>query len=273
LAVSTNLYRALQTAQGINFASLPGGDANFAPENAPNIYSAQYTSLAAQSGGYKADWSPILGATGVGKAINVARRVRTSGTQASSNIFFLGNPCSAGAFGALAPATAADSIPGAFIVTEGSSTGNVKTTITSANNAGQFAIGVLSLENDWRVEGAANAQYRFVKVDNVHPEVGSQLGTNSNGRPFYTARQTAINGEYPFHMEMHAFTATPTAQTGTYGAVVIQDILVEIGHPVICATTPRGLTISPLAGSTCDGTVVAKGTRFGNNCKDLQLFF
>jgi len=269
LAVSTNLYRALQTAQGINVAA----DPNFDPVNAPNITSAQYASMAAAGSGYQTDWSPILGAAGAGKAVNVARRVPTSGTQASSNIFFLRNPCSAGENGALTPAVTSDSIPGAFVVTENSSTGNVKTTITNAHNAGQFAIGVVSLENDWRVESAANAQYRFVKVDNVHPEVGSQQGTNPNGTPFYTARTTAINADYKFYMELRQYVATPTAQTGTYGAVVIPEIIAALADPASCAATPRGLTISPLAGSACDGTVVAKGTRFGNNCQQLQLFF
>lgn len=239
------------------------------------VASAQYASMAAQSSGYQTDWSPILGAAGTGKVVNVARRVNTSGTQASSNAFFLKNPCngSPSVGGALAPATIADSVPGNFVVTEGSSTGNVKTTLTSANTAGQFAIGVVSLENDWRVEtSATNNQYRFVKVDGVHPEVGSWDGVtlNSNGTPYYSARTTALNGDYAFHMEMRSFVAN-TADA--FGAALIPTIAAALGNPANCADVPRGLTLNPLGGSSCTvGVEVAKHTRFGNNCQATQLF-
>lgn len=269
VAVSTNLYRALQTAQGINVAA----DPNFDPVNAPNITTQQYTSIAALGSGYQADWSPILGAAGAGKAVHLARRVPTSGTQGSSNIHFMKNPCALGVAGQLEPATAADSIPGAFVVTENSGTGNVKDTITAANAAGNFAIGVVSLENDWRTEGAGRNGYRFVKLDSVHPEAGSAQGTNSNGTVYYTARKTAIDGQYGLYMELRQFVANPTAQTGSYGAVVIPEITAALAAPTSCADTPRGLTISPLAGSSCGFDVVAKGTRFGNNCKAVQMFF
>lgn len=278
LAVSTNLYRELQVAQGIyaSVAAANAADAAFDPLNAPNITSAQYVSMAAQASGYQTDWSPILGAAGAGKAVNLARRVATSGTQASSNAFFLKNPCSGttGVGGSLFPAALADSVVGSFVVSEGSGTGNVKTTLTSANTAGQFAIGVISLENDWRVEtGTTNNQYRFVKVDGVHPEAGSWDGvtTNSNGTPFYTARTTALNGDYAFHMEMRSFVAN-TADA--FGAAVIPEIAAALGNPANCADVPRGLTLNPVGGSSCTvGVEVAKHTRLGNNCQAPQMFF
>lgn len=278
LAVSTNLYRELQVAQGIyaSVAAANAADAAFDPVNAPNITSAQYISMAAQGSGYQTDWSPILGAAGTGKAVNVARRVNTSGTQASSNAFFMKKPCNGDASvgGALAPAAIADSVPGNLVVTEGSGTGNVKVTLTSANTAGEFAIGVVSLENDWRVEtSTANNQYRFVKVDGVHPETGSWDGVtlNSNGTPYYTARPTALNGDYAFHMEMRSFVAN-TADA--FGAALIPAISAALGNPAACTDVPRGLTLSPLGGSTCAvGVEVAKGTRFGNNCQAPQMFY
>lgn len=293
LAVSTNLYRELQVAQGIyaSVAAANAADASFDPVNAPNITSAQYTSMAAQGSGYQTDWSPILGAAGIGKAVNVARRVPTSGTQASSNAFFMKSPCNGdpGVLGALVPAKIADSVPGNFIVTEGSSTGNVKTNLTSANTAGQFAIGVVSLENDWRVEtSSSNNQYRFVKVDGVHPETGSWDGVtlNSNGTPYYTARTTALSGDYAFHMEMRAFIASWTTDgigsEDAFGAALIPVIRDALGNPANCADVPRGLTLNPSGGSSCnypgqvgDATApeVAKHTRWGNNCQPTQLYF
>lgn len=266
VAVNTSLYRALQTAQGINVAA----DPDFAPENAPNITSAQYASIASLGGGYQSDWSPILGAAGAGKKIVLARRVPTSGTQGSSNIHFLKNPCSDGVAGALSPATAADSTA-TFDVIENSGTGNVKETLTTAEGNGDFAIGVMSMENDWRVETrATRLDYRFVKLDGVHPEVGSQQGLNANGTPYYTARQSSINGDYQFHMEMRYYVAN--SATG-FGASIIPEIVSGLANPADCSATPRGLTLNPLTGSACGSAVVTKGTNFGNNCKAPVLFF
>jgi hypothetical protein len=205
----------------------------------------------------------LIKQTGVGKKVILARRVQTSGSQASSNAFFLSNPCAAGASGNLNPAVAADSTP-TFEVNEGSGTGNVKTRITTATTAGDFAIGVVSAENDWRIESATGGQngYRFIKVDGVHPETGDVAN----------ARVTATSGAYPFHIEAHSFVANTA--TG-FGAAILGQISAALTNPpaTSCAVLPRGLTINPLAGSSCTvGVQVAKGTNFGNNCSPAQLF-
>ena len=282
IAVSIPLYRALQVSQGIyaTVAAANSADAAFSPANAPNITSAQYTSIIAQGSGYQTDWSPILGAAGAGKAVYLERRVASSGTQASSNAQFLKNPCSSGAVANLTPAAAADSSP-SFIVTEHSGSGNVKTALHARSAANAFAIGVLSLENNWRtdqlVQNNTNSNYRYVKLDNVHPEAGT-VDVNANGVADGVdfARETAINGAYPFHMEMRSFVAN-TADA--FGAALIPEITAALGNPANCADVPRGLTLNPLGGSSCSTgssselAVVAKGTRFGNNCAPQQLFF
>lgn len=271
VAVSTNLYRALQAAQGLSDVDA----ATFDPAKAPNLSSAQYTSIIAQGSGYQTDWSPILGTAGAGKKIVLARRVATSGTQASSNAHFLKNPCDGNPaiLGALAPAAAADSVAGSFEVSENSGTSDVKVKLTSANTAGDYAIGVVSLENDWRAEtNAARKEYRFVKLDGVHPEAGT-ADVNGNGKAdgVEFARQTALNGDYAFHMEMRNFVAN-TADA--FGATLVGEITAALGNPGSCADVPRGLTLNPLGGSSCTaGVEVAKHTRFGNNCQATQLFF
>jgi len=267
VVVSRPLYRAMQVAQGIT-NNTDVLDPNFDPANAPNITKAQYTSIIAQGGTFQSDWSPILGDAGVGKKVIVARRVVTSGSQASSNVFFLNNPCANGAQANLNPAAAADS-SSTFEVVEGAGTGNVKTRITTASNAtvasnAQFAIGVVSAENDWRVESGTGGQngYRFIKVEGVHPEAGDT--TN--------ARVTATNGQYPLHFELHSFVAN-SAPAG-FGADVVGQINAALVNPpsTSCAVLPRGLTISPLAGSSCTvGVQVAKGTNLGNNCSPVLL--
>ncbi len=264
VAVSKNLYRELQVAQGIyaSVAAANTADPSYDPANAPNITKAQYTSIAQASGGYQTDWSPLLGTAGAGKNVYLARRVATSGTQASSNAFFLSNPCATGATaGSLEPATAAMS-SATFIVTEGSGTGNVKTALTNAGNAGNFAIGVVSVENNWRNDAAASEGYRFVKVDGVHPEAGDTT----------MGRTTAINGGYAFQMEMKSFVAN--SAVGTFGETLIGEIAASLGNPSSCADVPRGLFLNPAGGSSCTvGVEVGKGTKFGNNCSPVQLFF
>lgn len=266
VVVSRPLYRAMQVAQGIA-ANTDALDPNFDPANAPNITKAQYTSIASQGGTYQTDWSPIVGAAGNGKKVIVARRVQTSGSQASSNAFFLNNPCATAVSANLNPATASDSST-TLEVFEGSGTGNVKTRITTAANAAaatnqQFAIGVISAENDWRVESTTGGQngYRFIKVEGVHPEAGDTAN----------ARVTATNAAYPFHIEAHSFSANSAVG---FGALVVGQISSALTNPpsTSCAVLPRGLTISPLAGSACTvGVQVAKGTNQGNNCAPVLL--
>ena len=274
VVVSTPLYRALQTAQGLADVNATTFDAAFAP----NITSQQYVSIAASGGAYQTDWSPII--AGSTKRMILARRVDTSGTQASSNAFFLKRPCTAAA---LIPAKASDSVlplGSGFEVFEGSSTGNVKTRISTAAAAGDYAIGVVSLENDWRTEAtSATSGYRFVKVDGVHPEAGDSVSITFNGNPIISsnARVQATNGNYPFHMETVNFVrsnyAGVPAKTA-FESVVVDEITAALSAPpsTSCAVLPRGLTLNPLGGSSCTvGAQVMKGTVLGNNCSPYQL--
>lgn len=263
VVVTPVLYRQLQVAQGIyaSTAAAASADPSYDPVNAPNITTAQYTSIVASGGGYQTDWSPLLGAAGTGKNIYLARRTPTSGTQASSNVHFLNKPCASAVFGSNEPAKASDSTS-TFIVSEASSTGGVKTTMTNANNAGNFAIGIVSLENNWRTETAANGGYRYIKLDGVHPE--------GNGDTTF-GRNTSINGQYNFVSEMKSFVAN-TADS--FGAALIPTIAAALGNPNNCSDVPRGLSLNPAGGSSCAvGVQVAKGTKSGNNCAPNQLFF
>jgi len=264
--VSTPSYRALQVAQGIA-ANTNVLDPNYDPANAPSISREQYAAIADAAGAYHTDWSPILGATGAGHKVILARRVNSSGTQASSSAFFLNNPCSGSFNGALTPAAAADTTS-TFEVFEGAGTGNVKTRISTATNSvgtDNFAIGVVSLENDWRSDTSTNTNgYRFVKVNGVHPEAGDTAN----------ARVTATNGTYAFHMESYSFernTPAKTAfETGIVGA--IDAALVNPPTLASCAVFPRGLTLNPAAGSICAlGNPVANGTNFGNSCAPIEM--
>lgn len=258
IATSIDLYRDLQVAQGIyaTVAAANAGDTTFAPAKAPSITHAQYVSIIAGT----ADVSVLI--PGSTAPLTLARRVPTSGTQATSNALFLRNPCNGdpAITGALPPLPAGTY--GNVTVVEGSGTGNVKTALSTSG----YAIGWLSMENDWNLDSSSNT-YRFIKIGGVHPEApiaGSGLPKDEK------ARFTAATGEYDYHVEMAAFTAD--SAVGTFGETVINDIVGAFAA-LDCADVPRGLTLGTFAGSSCTvGEVVAKGTRFGNNCQMQQLF-
>ena len=266
IIVSKPLYRALQVKQGIA-ANTDALDPNYDPANAPSITKQQYVAIADQAGAFHTDWSPILGAAGTGHKVILARRVNSSGTQASSSAFFLANPCASGALGALIPAAAADTSP-TFEVFEGAGTGNVKTRISTASNSvgtDNFAIGVVSLENDWRSDTSTTTNgYRFVKIDGVHPEAGDTAN----------ARATVTSGAYPFHMESYSFERNTPAKSAFETGIIAAINTALVAPPTLasCAVFPRGLTLNPAAGSICNlGDPVINGTNFGNSCQPIGL--
>lgn len=257
VAVSTPLYREMQVEQGIyaDLATAAASDASFDPANAPNITSAQYAAIAASGGGYQDGLYHLLpNSANNANPLYLMRRVATSGTQASSNAFFLKNPC-AGASG-LVPATAAESNPGVLVITEDSSSSTLKTNLGAHGTNGEFAIGVLSLENNLAADGLAA---RYLKLDGVHPETGDAK-----------ARATTLNSDYAFAMEMVNF--IPTTAAGTFGETLIGQITTSLGAPASCTDVPRGLFLSPEGGACNVGVETHKGTKFGNNCAPYQLF-
>lgn len=248
VAVSKALYQALQVKQGITSAACTADTiaAITDPACMPTITKRDYASIANADGfsPTKTDWSFLLGSTGAGKKVNLCRRVDTSGTQASSNIFFLANPCSGyeDQIGKRYPATAADS-SATFNVVENSGTGDVKKCLsgkTTGIPVTDFAIGVVSAENNPTVPATADDSWRFVKVDgmNIYDGAGN--------------RANAMNGKYDFAYELvlhtHA-TLTKPESSELFGAMIVA--MSDASMPAI------------------DGLyrlVDAKGTRGGNSC-------
>ncbi len=263
VAVSIPLYRKLQEIQNISDTS---GN-TFDPAFAPSLSKAEIASILSDAGTVKTNesWAPILGENNIAgtEQVRIERRVATSGTQASSNAFFLGNPCT-GTSGL----DAASATSGNYVVSLNSGSGNVKTNITTASNNTntdlQYAIGVLSMENDWRVESAANAGYRYIKIDGIHPEQGDTAN----------ARVAAASAIYPFHNELKAFVSS-TAPAG-FQRNIVTTIVNALKNTTgsACSTLPRGLTLNPdtPASSCVVGVVKAKTTKDGNNCAPATLF-
>lgn len=217
VAVSPALYTALQTAQGLTGCGID----SLTPACQPSITRAQYTAIASVAfNTAKQNVNAILGVGSEGDRLTLCRRASTSGTQASSNAYFLnGFVGSDGANGgALGEASAADYAVestgnNAFDVKEGPGTGDARVCLSDAG----FRLGVLSLENapdlTTRSGGQrADRKWRFVKINGVN---AWGAGTN------HTA--TAKNGSYDFWFVSHKYGHT------TNGTTVVNAIDAELG--------------------------------------------
>ena len=106
--------------------------------------------------------------------VHVCRRVDTSGTQASYEMFFLNQRCTTNAVGfAGAGAT----------VALGTGTSNVKTCLEDRNAKNLWAVGIFSTEN---VEDTVGGGWRFIKMDRTAPT----LLNTFNGRWSFFVEQT-----------------------------------------------------------------------------------
>jgi len=207
VAVSRDLYAALQTAQGLTGCTAD----TLTPACQPTVSRAQYASIAASAfNSAKTSINSLFGVP-AGK-LTLCRRASTSGTQAASNQFFLNNLTGNGPNAGLeVPADAATYGPGAvatFEVKEGAGTSNARDCL----NAAGYGIGVLSLEN---VPAAATG-YRFAKLNRVE---GFDAAHFSKG--------TALAGEYEFAFQSFKFTAAGAGTSTVIEAIDSQ--LTNIG--------------------------------------------
>ncbi|HVW65474.1 MAG TPA: hypothetical protein VHB01_10705 [Nitrosospira sp.] len=210
----------------------------------PNLPAQRYTATAAVASIGGVDGSTFGGTAGT--VVNLVRRVPTSGTQSASNARFLGKPCATGlSQGALEPARASDST-GTVTVTEQSSTGGVKTALNAATLAGQFALGVVSMENT-PAPTASTDRWAFVKLNRVSPNTDAQQ------------RAEALDGTYDFWYEMVAFTAGGASPASAAGAALITAVTSSLGNHDL-----KGIFATPLAGTSGP---TSKGARFGNSCQ------
>lgn len=201
VAVSKDLYAALQTAQGLTAAGCTAD--TLTPACQPTVSRAQYASIASATfNSAKSDVNSLFGVP-AGK-LTLCRRASTSGTQGASNQFFLNNLTGNGPNAGLEPvADAATYGPGAlatFEVKEGAGTSDARNCL----NAAGYGIGVLSLEN----VPAATTGYRFVKLNRVE---GFDAANAS--------KATAINGEYEFAYQSFKFTAAGAGSNAVIEAI------------------------------------------------------
>lgn len=282
VAVSADLYRSLmayQVATGklpaacastslsgstTTFTALTTSDANYSlPLCQPNLAKAEVTALmdggyndqkhyganglvggtdTVASGGLPANtaYAPALA---LGSSIKFCRRVETSGTNASMQVHFLGNPIASGDFGGRLSivGTGANNvlepIGPRFSVNAGGGTGDVRTCLNSGP-----AFGILSLENN-PIDGANS--YRYVKISNAFGFDGVAGGAST---------AEAIAGRYDFAMEASIYCP---------GAA---------GDEAACSPILRSINQGVVVGTPSPGTYLkteAKFVKNGNNLSPL----
>jgi hypothetical protein len=205
IPVSTNLYRALQTSQGL------GSDDSYV--NMPSLPS---TVVAGAFNGTIVDWVQVMNKAGVSlpapnsgdSTVKICRRNDSSGTQAITEITFLRQRCTTIATAPFLPADGAGgsgsggTSPGTSNaanfangnVYAGSGSPQVRDCLHAANQAGFYAIGLLSTEcqpttSSGGCGNTAAREYRFVKIDGAAPT----LVDTASGRYNFYAEQSINN--------------------------------------------------------------------------------
>ncbi len=117
-----------------------------------------------------------------GSVVNVCRREVGSGSQAVFNRFFYEQPVSSIS---ILPASASDSVAGAYVVTENTSSGKVRTCLATAGSS-QYAIGVLSLDS-----GTAGATgWKFARINASAP---GRTAIKSGAYPYVFVSTVQVN--------------------------------------------------------------------------------
>jgi ABC-type phosphate transport system substrate-binding protein len=162
--VTLNLRNALQAAQGLAVGS----------ETEANMPSLTKSELRSLYTGYLAEWTQISPSLApADPTVYIARRVSTSGTQKSAEVYWTFQNCNSGVATIPAGSTntnACSTGPDLAPVFEGSGSGNVLTCMNNHNTGGRYAVGVLSMEFvPNTTTGTSGSGWRWIKVDGVAP--------------------------------------------------------------------------------------------------------
>lgn len=188
VAVSDSVFTALQAAQGIAVGA-PATDGS----NWPTLSKSTVRQIV---GGAAATWTAaVAGASFTNTGLAVCRREQGSGSQATSNMFFLNYPCdTTSGFTPKQDNTASNPAATAVWVKENLSTGAVKNCLNDADTGGTNAqsgvprggIGVISFNG---LPGATD-KWRFVKIDGVLPSMDNAI---RGAYEFWTESQIGYN--------------------------------------------------------------------------------
>lgn len=301
--VSESLYNAMmakQVAEGrlpvsAGTASCVAG--NYTPGACqPSISKEEYAAIVDGGNFAYVSNGALSGDAGV---INLCRRVETSGTQASSNVYFLNNSCgnASPTFGFKLPKTVDlvnsptavafnsssgnavtgnyDDFGGAFGLFEGSGTGDARNCVIRRNGGknpnnvadglGTYAAGWISLEN------APAAGWKLVKLDGVSPNavqvaVANDTDGNADGWMADTNQRTnVVKGYYDAAPELEMLWPSTTPY-GTF----LTSLKNTFANPALVSL--RGVfQANGVFTHAGNETKVHKGTRNGNFCAPQAL--
>ena len=273
MTVSTNFYRALQTAQGLTGACATDTAATQSDACTPNVTVAQVRALMSQNVYLT---SQISGASGVDFAttypdvdstILICRRGDTSGSQKSFERLYFGQNCggrtpvlavkfdetavsgstNCKATGCLwaspvSPATLATGTLAPNYVFQGNGSGDVEKCLDYASANNIFAVGILS--GDRVPTDAATTRFRYVKIDGVLPSVENVL-----------AEKWTYNTENVFTNPTGNSPNLDAYNTGNRASIFSSLVLAQLRNPVNVAKTHSlpasvgfgriGLTVRP----------------------------
>jgi hypothetical protein len=181
------------------------------------------TAIASVMTGAMADWSQ-LGVPGLvlpaDTAPKLCRRVNGSGTQASYNVKILDNPCKGSVGSSMAGHDGAN-------VFENSTSGDVRTCLNTQYTAGNYAIGLLSVES----KPSSTRNFRWIKVDGVSPSL-----------------QNAAEGKYPITVEQTFQWRKSTVSNPLSGGKLLmaQAIVANAANPANIASRNAAFTYAGL---------------------------
>lgn len=226
VAVSEKMYKDLQTAQGLIAGGCTSGDP--LPACQPSLTRADVASLISSNGfSAQKNGAEALGLT-TGASIEYARRVSTSGTQGTAQVYFLGKGCLNGpntgqlgiAGGNTETTGTGFTIPGAtkYTYSVNSGTGDVINRLTTAGTTA-YAFGLVSAENR---SPTTTTGWKFVKLNGVAISDGTSTGLN---------KQNAIDGKYDDFVETVSYKG-PSAKTDTAEGAMIDAITAKMATTV-----------------------------------------
>lgn len=290
IMASEELYKAMQTKQKAE-GRLPTTcvvGSFTAGECQPSISKEEY---AAVVDGNNFNYIANGAISGDANPINLCKRVETSGTQATSNVYFLNNSCSNASptFGAKSPKSVDllnsptavafnnanivgnyDDFGGAFGLFEGSGTGDARNCVINRNNGqnpnkvadtlGKYALGFISLEN------APATGWKLLKLNGVSPNAYQALVA---GVPTWVLdadqRANVVKGTYDLSPELEMLWPSNTS---------FSTFLTTLKNTFADPTAVNTRGIFQANGAFTNAaypTQVHKGTRGGNFCAPMAL--
>lgn len=301
--VSESLYNAMmakQVAEGrlpVAAGGVSCAAGNYTPGACqPSISKEEYAAIV-DGGNFAYVANGAL--TGDAGVVNLCRRVETSGTQASSNVYFLNNSCgnasptmgfklpktvdlvnspSAVAFNSSSGDAVTgnyDDFGGAFGLFEGSGTGDARNCVIRRNGGknpnnvadtlGTYAAGWISLEN------APAAGWKLVKLDGVSPNavqiavVSDTDGVADGWMADTNQRTNVVKGYYDAAPELEMLWPSTTPY-GTF----LTSLKNTFANPALVSL--RGVfQANGVFTHAGNETKVHKGTRNGNFCAPQAL--